>query len=66
MGMFYWEKDLTPEKIETLKHFSLIYARESLTATMLKQELNLKNIVTFPDPAFVLEPEKWNFLIVLI
>lgn len=57
-GCSIGRKDLTPEKIETLKHFSLIYARESLTATMLKQELNLKNIVTFPDPAFVLEPEK--------
>ena len=57
-GCSIGKKDLTPEKIETLKHFSLIYARESLTATMLKQELNLKNIVTFPDPAFVLEPEK--------
>ena len=25
---------------------------------MLKQELKLNNVVTFPDPAFVLEPEE--------
>lgn len=59
-GCSIGKRDLTPEKIDTLKRFSLIYARESLTATMLKQELNLKNVVTFPDPAFILEPEKTN------
>lgn len=57
-GCSIGKSNLTPEKISTLKHFTLIYARESLTATMLKQELKLNNVVTFPDPAFVLEPEK--------
>ena len=49
--------NLTPEKEETLRHFSLIYARESLTYDFFKS-LGLKNVVCLPDPAFVLEPEK--------
>ena len=57
-GCSIGKNNLTPEKIETLKRFSLIYARESLTATMLTEYLRLDNVVTFPDPAFVLEPEK--------
>lgn len=61
-GCSIGKNNLTPEKIATLKRFSLIYARESLTATMLKQDLKLNNVVTFPDPAFVLEPEKVELL----
>lgn len=57
-GCSIGKDNLTQEKIDTLKRFTLIYARESLTATMLKQHLKLNNVVTFPDPAFVLEPEK--------
>lgn len=49
--------NLTPEKETTLRHFSLIYARESLTYEFFKS-LGLKNVVCLPDPAFVLEPEK--------
>lgn len=49
--------NLTPEKEATLRHFSLIYARESLTYEFFKS-LGLKNMVCLPDPAFVLEPEK--------
>lgn len=49
--------NLTPEKETTLRHFSLIYARESLTYEFFKS-LGLKNVVYLPDPAFVLEPEK--------
>lgn len=49
--------NLTPEKEGTLQHFSLIYARESLTYDFFKS-LGLKNVVCLPDPAFVLEPEK--------
>lgn len=49
-------KNLTPAKEATLKKFSLIYARESLTFEFL-QSLGLKNVVCFPDPAFVLESE---------
>lgn len=50
--------NLTPSKIETLRKFSLIYARESLTSDMLRQGLGLTNVVTFPDPAFILKPQE--------
>ena len=49
-------ENLTPEKEETLHNFSLIYARESLSYEFFKG-LGLKNVVCFPDPAFVLNPE---------
>lgn len=55
-GCSVGKENLTQEKVDTLRHFSLIYARESLTAGMLK-ELGLKNVILFPDPAFILEPE---------
>ena len=50
-------ENLTPEKEETLRNFSLIYARESLSYEFFKS-LGLKNVCLFPDPAFVLEPEE--------
>ena len=50
-------ENLTPEKEETLHNFSLIYARESLSYDFFRS-LGLKNVCFFPDPAFVLEPEK--------
>ena len=56
-GCSIGKENLTPEKLETLRHFSLIYARESLTAGML-EGLGLKNVVLYPDPAFVLEPKE--------
>ena len=55
-GCSIGKENLTREKLETLGHFSLIYARESLTAEML-EGLGLKNVVLCPDPAFILEPE---------
>ena len=55
-GCSMGEENYTKEKYETLKRFSLIYARESLTYEYFKA-LGLKNIVCFPDPAFVLKPE---------
>lgn len=55
-GCSIGEENLTPEKIKTLQHFSKIYTRESLTAEVLTN-LGLKNVVTFPDPAFILEPQ---------
>lgn len=54
-GCSIGEKNLTPRKLETLKHFSLIYVRESLTKRVLEQQ-GLKNIVLYPDPAFILTP----------
>lgn len=57
-GCSIGKENLTPSKIETLKKFTLIYARETLTANMLREELGLDNVVVYPDPAFILEPEK--------
>lgn len=56
-GCSMGKENETPEKIESLKNFSLIYARESLTYEYFKS-LGLGNVVCYPDPAFVLEPEK--------
>lgn len=50
-------KNLTTAKIETLKKFSAITVRESLTKNML-EELGIKNVYLFPDPAFALDSEK--------
>lgn len=49
-------ENLTPEKEETLRNFSLVYARESLTFVFFKS-LGLKNVCLYPDPAFILEPQ---------
>ena len=56
-GCSIGEDNLTQRKKETLSNFSLIYARESLTADMLKKQ-GLNNVVIFPDPAFILKPEQ--------
>lgn len=49
--------NLSEIKKRTLKKFSLIYARESLSYEFFKS-LGLKNVVCLPDPAFVLSPIK--------
>ena len=49
--------NLSEIKKGTLKKFSLIYARESLSYEFFKS-LGLKNVVCLPDPAFVLSPIK--------
>lgn len=49
-------ENLTPEKESTLRKFSLVFARESLSYKFFKS-LGLENVVLFPDPAFILEPE---------
>ncbi|MBQ8239709.1 MAG: polysaccharide pyruvyl transferase family protein [Bacteroides sp.] len=56
-GCSVGKNNLTPAKIDTLKKFSLIYARESLTYELIKS-LNLGNVILFPDPAFALQPEQ--------
>ena len=56
-GCSMGKENLTEEKKETLHNFSLIYTRESLTYNFLKS-LDVKNVVCYPDPAFVLQPEK--------
>lgn len=55
-GCSIGEENLTSRKRETLKHFSAIYARESLTKELLLK-MGLKNVFLFPDPAFVLKAE---------
>ncbi len=57
-GCSIGEENLTPEKILTLKKFSIIVARESITEKMLRNKLHLGNVYLFPDPAFVLKPVK--------
>lgn len=56
-GCSVGKNNLTPAKIGTLSKFSCIYARESLTYELMKS-LNLKNVILYPDPAFVLNPEQ--------
>lgn len=56
-GCSVGKNNLTPAKIDTLKNFSLIYTRESLTYELMKS-LNLNNVILFPDPAFILQPEQ--------
>ena len=51
------EANLTTMKKVVLEKFDLIYARETLTYSFLKS-LGLNNVVCFPDPAFILNPEK--------
>lgn len=50
------EKNLTTRKLDILKKIDLIYARESLTEEFLRN-LGLKNVICYPDPAFILNPE---------
>lgn len=54
-GCSIGEKNLTPRKLQALKQFSCIYARETLTKEVLANH-NISNVVVYPDPAFILEP----------
>lgn len=55
-GCSMGRENLTPQKEQTLRNFSLIVSRDSLTCEFFK-ELGLQNVFCFPDPAFVLQPE---------
>lgn len=55
-GCSMGKENLTPKKEIALKNFSLIYARETLSYTFFKS-IGLKNVICFPDPAFVLDSE---------
>lgn len=55
-GCSIGENNLTPAKMEALKNFNMIYARETLTKEMLNRH-GFNNVLVFPDPAFVLKPE---------
>lgn len=56
-GCSVGEANLTPDKIDALRKFSLVVPRESLTEKLFER-LGLKNIRLFPDPAFGLKPEE--------
>lgn len=53
---------LTAKLSEDLADYHYIFARESITYHAL-QEKGIKNLSLFPDPAFILKPEKCNTLI---
>lgn len=54
-GCSIGKKNLTPRKLQALKQFSYIYARETLTQEVLANH-NISNVSVYPDPAFILEP----------
>lgn len=54
-GCSIGEKNLTPRKLQALKQFSYIYARETLTQEVLASH-NISNVLVYPDPAFILDP----------
>ncbi|MCL6605447.1 MAG: polysaccharide pyruvyl transferase family protein [Paenibacillus sp.] len=53
-GCSIGEEDITPRKLEDLKLFDLILARETLTYNMLKNK-GLTNVRLVADPAFTME-----------
>ncbi len=55
-GCSVGKENLTKEKIVSLKNFSAVVARESLTQQLFK-DLGLKKVFLYPDPAFILKPE---------
>lgn len=54
-GCSVGEKDLSADKVNDLKTFDLIVARESLTYEVLVRHGIDKNTVLYPDPAFTLD-----------
>lgn len=57
-GTSIGEEDLTESKLESLKDFDAIFAREPITYNLLKEKDANKNICLFSDPAFCMEREK--------
>ncbi|MGG0461914.1 polysaccharide pyruvyl transferase family protein [Priestia aryabhattai] len=56
-GCSIGEEDISPKKLEDLKLFDLILARETLTYNMLKNQ-GLTNVKLCADPAFTMEKEE--------
>jgi colanic acid/amylovoran biosynthesis protein len=56
-GCSIGEEDMSKRKLEDLKLFDLILARESLTYNMLKRK-GLQNVERCADPAFTMEKEE--------
>lgn len=57
-GCSVGKEDLNPDKIEDLKNFDLIVARETLTYEALIENGIDKNTLLYPDSAFLLEVDK--------
>lgn len=62
-GCSMGKENVTPAKLDTLKKFSAIYARESLSYSFFK-DIGLKKVFLLPDPAFILEPQPCELPIV--
>lgn len=56
-GASIGEKDLTEQKLESLKDFDAVFAREPITYSLLKEKNANGNIYLFSDPAFCMERE---------
>ena len=54
-GASIGEEDLDEEKLQSLRDFDAIFARESLTYELLKSKNANENIFFHPDPAFCME-----------
>ena len=59
-GCSIGEEDISERKLEDLKLFDLILARETLTYNMLKSK-GLTNVKLCADPAFTMEKEELEF-----
>lgn len=59
-GCSFGEENYTSEKFKALSECSLITVRESLTYEYMTNKLGLKQVLLYPDPAFVLAPESIN------
>lgn len=59
-GCSIGEEDMSERKLEDLKNFDLILARETLTYNMLKNK-GLTNVKLVADPAFTMDKEELPF-----
>jgi polysaccharide pyruvyl transferase WcaK-like protein len=57
-GASIGEEDLSEQKLESLRDFDAIFAREPITFELLKEKEANENIYLFSDPAFCMEREK--------
>ncbi len=57
-GASIGEEDLSDEKLNSMKDFDAIFARESLTYELLKNKNANENIFLYPDPAFCMERDE--------
>ncbi|MCQ2471162.1 MAG: polysaccharide pyruvyl transferase family protein [Clostridia bacterium] len=57
-GASIGEEDLSEEKIEGLKNFDAVFAREPLTYELLSKYVKEEKLFMFSDPAFCMEKEE--------